>query len=57
MKSIIGKGATINKPDAMTHLKPCVVEQYIPGIKKYAVTFDSPWIGYYFRHELLIDRP
>ncbi len=57
MKSIIGKGATVNKPGAMTHLKPCVVEEYKQDIKKYEVSFDSPWVGYYSRHELLIDNP
>lgn len=57
MKSITGKSAIVNKPAAMTHLKPCVIEEYVPDIKKYEVSFDGSWVGYYSRFELLIDNP
>ena len=57
MKRIIGKGATVNKPGALTHQKQCVIEKYIPKTKKYEVSFDGPWVGFYYRNELSIDRP
>ena len=56
MQSIVGKGAIVFKIGALTHMKPCVVEKYCPNIKKYEVNFDGPWVGYYTKHELLIDK-
>jgi len=55
MSKYAGKGATVNKPDALTHGKPCVVERWDPAAKKYEVSFDSPWCGWYKLKELMID--
>ncbi len=55
MSKFIGKGATVNKPDALTHGKLCVIVEYVRETRKYRVDFDSPWTGWYKLSELTID--
>ena len=50
------KGATINKPEAPTHGKPCIIDTYIPDEDKYFVTFDEGWCGWYKLEELDVNE-
>lgn len=52
---ISGRGATINKPGALTHGMPCVIDSFDRGKLYYRVHFDEEWIGYYRREELIVD--
>ena len=55
MSKFAGTGATVNKPDALTHGKPCVVERWDRKAKKYEVSFDGAWVGWYKLKELTMD--
>ena len=55
MSKFIGKGAVIKNPEAMTHGKPCVVDSYNHEIRKYEVSFDGGWCGWYTLKELKFD--
>jgi len=55
MSKFKGKGAVINDPDAMTHGRPCVIENYNSKLKKYEVSFDGNWCGWYTLKQLTID--
>ena len=55
MSKFAGKGATVKKPDALTHGKPCVVERWDRKVKKYEVSFDGAWCGWYKLKELTMD--
>ena len=40
-EEIIGKGATINCPDSLTHGKPCVIDDWDNKVSKYFVSFED----------------
>jgi len=55
MSKFKGKGAVVNNPSALTHGRPCVIEKYERTIKKYEVSFDGSWCGWYKLKELTLD--
>lgn len=55
MKTILGKGATVNKLHGLTNGKPCVIEAYSRKVGKYKVFFDDGWVGWYTRNELILN--
>jgi hypothetical protein len=55
MDKFIGKSAVINKPSAMTHEMPCVVEKWDKEAEKYFVDFGKGWCGWYLPSELVVE--
>ena len=46
----------VNKPGALTHGKLCTVEEFDEEVGKYKVSFDSLWVGWYTKEELVFDE-
>jgi hypothetical protein len=56
MALLDGLGVTITDKKALTCGKPGVIEKFDKEVKKWKISFDENWCGWYTRPQFRIDR-